>query len=72
MSDENLFKFKQGDRVLYVPTHAAGDKTHKDCETGTVFRVPEPLKDTVFVKYHKDGINAQPKGTYVWNLEAMP
>lgn len=63
--------FKVGDKVLYVPVHAQGDKTHEACEHGTVTRVPQPLKDTVFVRYDKDGINAQPKATYVWNLEAM-
>lgn len=65
MADDNLFEFKEGDRVLYVPTHAQGDKTHKDCEHGIVFRVPKPLKDTIFVRY---GSDIQPKGTYVWNL----
>lgn len=28
--------FEPGDRVLYVPNHAHGDRSHKDCEAGTV------------------------------------
>jgi len=25
-----------GDRVLYVPNHAEGDRSHPDCEWGTI------------------------------------
>lgn len=29
-------EFEQGMRVRYIPGHAYGDKTHPDCEDGTV------------------------------------
>lgn len=28
--------FKKGDRVIYIPNHANGDRNHKDCEHGIV------------------------------------
>lgn len=44
-------EFKSGDRVEYIPTHAAGDRFHKDVETGTVSSVGNA--DNVFVKFDK-------------------
>ena len=41
--------FEKGDRVIYVPTHVGGDRTHPDCEHGVVRRVGE--NGTVFVIY---------------------
>lgn len=47
--------FKEGDTVIYVPTHAHGDTTHPDCEHGFVTSVSERT-GTVFCKfYNKDG-----------------
>lgn len=31
--------FQAGDRVVYVPTHAEGDRNHPDCERGKVSSV---------------------------------
>lgn len=41
-------KFKRGDRVRYIPTHAENDPKHKDCESGVVSSVNSKF---VFVKY---------------------
>lgn len=40
--------FQPGDRVLYVPNHAHGDKQHPDCERGVVSSTNEV---NVFVRY---------------------
>ena len=40
--------FKHGDKVLYIPNHAHGDKTHPDCHKGVVSSVSARW---VFVKY---------------------
>ncbi len=32
-------RFAIGDRVKYIPLHAHGDASHKDCETGVVTSV---------------------------------
>jgi len=45
MSDKN---FKKGDRVRYIPSHAKGDGSHKDCQEGVVKRVTD---EWVFVIY---------------------
>lgn len=42
--------FKEGDRVIYMPTHALGDSTHEDCETGVV---SSTNSSHVFVKFDK-------------------
>jgi hypothetical protein len=47
--------FEAGDRVLYVPHHAHGDKTHADCERGIVTSTNEV---NVFVRYG-NGIHSQ-------------
>ena len=45
--------FKKGDTVVYIPTHANGDKYHKDCEHGFVTSTTDK---TVFCKFYwKDG-----------------
>ncbi len=31
-------EFKKGDRVIYVPNHANGDRNHPDCEHGVICR----------------------------------
>ena len=40
--------FKKGDKVKYIPTHANGDRKHKDCENGVVSSTNDRF---VFVKY---------------------
>lgn len=40
--------FKKGDKVVYVPNHAMGNKYHGDCERGVVSSINE---FNVFVKY---------------------
>ena len=47
MSKRSL-KFNKGDRVIYVPKHANGNRNHKDCEHGIVYSLTEEF---VFVKY---------------------
>lgn len=42
--------FREFDRVIYVPRHAQGDRTHKDCEHGVVSRRGV---DNIFVKFDK-------------------
>lgn len=44
----NAEGFKEGDFVKYVPYHAQGDPTHKDCEDGIVTSV---VHRTVFVRF---------------------
>jgi hypothetical protein len=44
----NTADFHPGDRVLYVPNHAHGDKTHPDCERGVVSSTNQTY---VFVVY---------------------
>lgn len=41
--------FATGDRVIYVPMHAHGDRTHADCEHGKVSSV-SPY-EIVFVRF---------------------
>lgn len=43
-----LADFSAGMRVIYVPYHANGDRSHKDCEHGRVSRVGT---HSVFVKF---------------------
>ena len=40
--------FKKGDLVTYIPTHAEGNKDHKDCENGVVRSVNQLF---VFIVY---------------------
>lgn len=42
-------KFEPGDRVIYVPYHAEGDKNHPDCERGTVSSARDGI---VFVRFY--------------------
>lgn len=42
-------KFKVGDQVLYIPTHAEGDPSHPDCEEGFVTSVG--ANGAVFCRY---------------------
>ena len=47
-------KFKKGDKVTYVPSHAHGDTNHPDCENGVVSSVEAGTgrwTTSVFVKY---------------------
>lgn len=46
----NAADFKPSDWVVYVPSHAHGDKDHPDCERGTVTSVGE-TSGLVFVRY---------------------
>lgn len=41
--------FAPGDRVVYVPMHAHGDRAHPDCEHGKVSSVG--AGGTVFVRF---------------------
>jgi hypothetical protein len=34
--------FPKGMRVIYIPTHAHGDSTHKDCQHGVVKKAGNP------------------------------
>jgi len=49
--------FEPGDAVRYVPNHAHGDATHKDCENGIVSSRNDKF---VFVRYYvrRDGRDA--------------
>lgn len=48
MSKFKLEDFKPTDRVVYVPTHAHGDRSHEDCRWGNVSSVNHHC---VFVKF---------------------
>jgi len=43
-------KFKMGDIVVYVPTHAEGNSGHPDCEEGFITSVDEEGK-TAMVRF---------------------
>ena len=45
-----LLPFQPWDNVRYVPDHAKGDPTHKDCQNGIVHQVDHE-HGTVFVRY---------------------
>lgn len=49
-AQKKLVEFKPDDSVIYVPYHAHGDRTHKDCERGRVSSVTEHY---VFVKFNE-------------------
>jgi len=50
--------------VTYVPSHAAGNCNHADCELGTIIRFNE---DTVFVLYSKTRtVQGTNPGDLVW------
>ena len=49
MKIENI---KKGDRVRYIPTHADGDKNHKDCENGIISSWNNKV---IFVRYYTYG-----------------
>ena len=64
--------FAPGERVLYVPNHAHGNRAHPDCERGTVSSVSKD-GSTVFVRFDAsvarlgwDGATAQ--GCYPGSL----
>ena len=40
--------FEKGQRVMYIPTHAHGDRDHKDCQCGVVSSKNGAY---IFVKY---------------------
>ena len=44
-------QFQVGDRVVYVPHRANGDRNHKDCERGVVFRIGDD--GNVYVKFQR-------------------
>lgn len=50
MSNNTIDDFCPGQKVIYVPTHAHGDKNHPDCEVGHVSSVNRKY---VFVKFDK-------------------
>ena len=49
------FNFKKGDRVIYIPHHAKGDKNHPDCQHGvvkhTINEQPYDFPSTIWVLY---------------------
>lgn len=55
-----------GDKVRYVPLHAHGDRTHKDCEIGVVTSWNDK---TIFVRYEKQHPSANGQATNPWDLE---
>lgn len=52
----SLYQFKSGDKVVYVPSWANGDKHHPSCERGFVKAVGI-YGTIVFVKI-TEGVNA--------------
>ena len=48
--------FLVGDRVVYVPGHAKGDRSHPDCQRGTVAGISSAA---VFVRFGQEGTTAQ-------------
>lgn len=52
----NAQDFKPGDRVIYVPNHANGDRRHPDCEHGVVTSVGS--SGNVFVMYAGKSVQA--------------
>lgn len=52
-----------GSPVTYIPTHAKGDASHKDCEHGTI----SSYNDTyVFVRFHSPNGQACNPKDLVW------
>ena len=55
--------FQNGDRVIYIPGHANGDRGHPDCERGTVSSANEHSVfvrfDAQVAKFGWDGTTAQ-------------
>lgn len=49
--ENTLAQFRQGQQVAYVPEHARGDVTHRDCKYGVVSCVGSRF---VFVLFSKD------------------
>lgn len=53
-SELSMSTFAAGDRVVYIPKHANGDRNHKDCEAGKVSLVRKPADEViVFVKFDR-------------------
>lgn len=49
-----MSKFQAGDKIIYVPMHADGDRNHPACEHGVVSSVSE--NGTVFCRFfYPDG-----------------
>ena len=53
-------RFRPKTRVIYIPTHAKGDRKHADCEHGAVSSFNGT---TVFVKFDKQVANLGWEGT---------
>jgi hypothetical protein len=51
--DAEASDFRAGDEVRYIPGHAHGDVTHKDCEDGIV---SSTNAKNVFVRYYRNGV----------------
>ena len=56
---------KVGQRVAYVPTHAAGDLKHTDVEIGEITKIND---EYIFVCFDADGKNTGSKSCYPANL----
>ncbi len=56
----DLSDFKPEDRVIYIPGHAFGNRTHPDCERGSVSSVNDHC---VFVKFDKQVVKLGWQGT---------
>lgn len=60
---------KPGDQIIYIPTHAKGDKNHPDCELGFVTSIPLDSKSAFcryWSKYDSDALRTTA------NSEATP
>lgn len=67
LREEEIMKkviFKKGDKVRYIPNHAGGKLSHKDCENGTVTAFNNKF---VFVRYGNNSLSL-PKATSHSNL----
>jgi len=53
-----------GDRVIYVPNHADGDRRHPDCEHGAITSIGE-FTGYIFVLFDGD---LRPKACYPHNI----
>jgi len=49
-----LSEFKPGERVVYVPYHADGDRSHPDCERGVVTSINDHY---VFVQFKPGAVS---------------
>ena len=49
--------YKRGDQIIYIPSHAEGDKDHPDCEFGFVvqhLKPPQVTQERVACRFWSD------------------